>query len=504
MPPIGGGMEISMDIRETLLELINSETIRYSYMAIEKLIIVMMKDYLGSQNKRLFAENEVVHRISDMILPDGIDSDESCIAAEIKMYRHKQMSLRVIYDTIGRFSINRGDINKLLLIVVNELPDGIRKRIEEKKKQLNFELIIWDIDDLVQIFSNNESLFVETYNNLNTVLLRDTINNGILRNNSTYLEKRKKYVEQLHTQYENDNIVLFLGAGASNEAKIATWDTLISELFVALIDKQLSANHIQIDKKDKKKIVKEVINQNGNSPLLQTRFLRNGFENDFEELVREILYKNAVDSSDLLEEIGQLCIPNRGKLGVRAIINYNFDDLVEKNLKRLRVKYHSIYGEGMIPDADELGIYHVHGFLPQEKENYENLTKSLLVFSEEGYHKLMLEPYNWANISQLNYMINNTCLFIGLSMTDPNMRRLLEIASQKRTENDGECQHYAIMRRFKITDSEEVESIKSFERVNESLQESFFKELGVNVLWIDEFSEIPILLKQIKGNYDSY
>lgn len=432
-------MEISMDIRETLLELINSETIRYSYMAIEKLIIVMMKDYLGSQNKRLFAENEVVHGISDMILPDGIDSDDSCIAAEIKMYRHKQMSLRVIYDTIGRFSINRGEINKLLLIVVNELPDGIRNRIEEKKKQLNFELIIWDMDDLVRIFSYNESLFVDTYNNLNAVLLRDTINNGISRNNSTYLEKRKKYVEQLHTQYENDNIVLFLGAGASNEAKIATWDTLISELFVALIDKQLSANHIQIEKKDKKKIVKEVINQNGNSPLLQTRFLRNGFENDFEELVRDILYKSAVDTSDLLEEIGQLCIPNRGKLGVRAIINYNFDDLVEKNLKRLRVKYHSIYGEGMIPDTDELGIYHVHGFLPQEKENYENLTKSLLVFSEEGYHKLMLEPYNWANISQLNYMINNTCLFIGLSMTDPNMRRLLEIAAQKRTENDGDA-----------------------------------------------------------------
>ena len=342
-----------MDIREAMLELVNSESVRYSYMAIEKIIIVMMRDYLKAQNKRLLAENEVMHRISDMILPDGIDNEDGYIAAEIKLYRHKQMSLRLIYDTIGRFSINRGEINKLLLIVVNELPEGIRNRIEEKKKQLNFELIIWDIDDLIRIFSNNENLFVETYNNLNTVLLRDTINDGILRNNSTYLEKRKKYVEQLHVQYENDNIVLFLGAGASNEAKIATWDTLISELFVALIDKQLIANHIQIEKKDKKKIVKEVINQNGNSPLLQTRFLRNGFENDFEELVREILYKNAVESSDLLEEIGQLCIPNRGKLGVRAIINYNFDDLVEKNLKRLRVKYHSIYGEGMIPDADE-------------------------------------------------------------------------------------------------------------------------------------------------------
>lgn len=493
-----------MDIRETLLGLVDSETIRYSYMAIEKLIIVMMEDYLKSQNKRLYSENEIVHGISDMILPDGIDSDESCIAAEIKMYRHTQMSLRGIYNAIGRFSINRGDVNKFLLIIVNELPPVIRKRIAEKKKQLNFELIIWDIDDLVQIFNKNERLFADTYNNLNAVLLRDTINNGIFRNNSTYLEKRKKYIEQLHIQYENDNIVLFLGAGASNDARIATWDTLISELFVALIDKQLRVNHIQIGTEDKKKIVKEVINQNGNSPLLQTRFLKNGFENDFEEFVKDILYKSAVDSSELLEEIGQLCIPNRGKVGVRAIINYNFDDLVEKNLKRLRVKYHSIYDEGMIPGTDELGIYHVHGFLPQEMENYKNLTKSLLVFSEDGYHKLMLDPYNWANISQLNYMINNTCLFIGLSMTDPNMRRLLEIAAHKRDENDEECQHYAIMRRFKIKDSEDVASIKSFERVNESLQERFFGDLGVNVLWIDDFSEIPSLLKQIKGNNSSY
>lgn len=163
-------------------------------------------------------------------------------------------------------------------------------------------------------------------------------------------------------------------------------------------------------------------------------------------------------------------MPNRGKLGIRAIINYNFDDLIEKNLKRLRVKHQSILSEGVIPDTGELGIYHVHGFLPQEKKAYGNLTKS--------YHKLMLEPYNWANISQLNYMINNTCVFIGLSMTDPNMRRLLEIATQKRTSEGETCKHYAIMQRFAISNSNEDESIKSFVRVNEALQESFFKELG--------------------------
>lgn len=178
----------NMDIRKALLELVKSEPVIYSYMAIEKIIIVMMKDYLKAQNKRLLAENEVMYRISDMILPDGIDHEDGCIAAEIKMYRHKQMSLRVINHTIEHFSKNRGEINKFLLIVVDELPEGIRNHIEERKKQLNFELIIWDIDDLIRIFSNNENLFVETYNNLNTVLLRGTINDGILRNNSTYLE----------------------------------------------------------------------------------------------------------------------------------------------------------------------------------------------------------------------------------------------------------------------------------------------------------------------------
>ena len=151
--------------------------------------------------------------------------------------------------------------------------------------------------------------------------------------------KRKKYIEQLKSQYKKDNIVLFVGAGASYAANIPTWNSLISELYVSLIDKLLKTHQIEINDEDKEKIKESVINQNGNSPLIQTRFLKNSFKENFDESVREILYKNVVEKSGLLEEIGQLCIPNRGKLGIRAIIDYNFDDLIERNLKRLRVKH---------------------------------------------------------------------------------------------------------------------------------------------------------------------
>lgn len=106
---------------------------------------------------------------------------------------------------------------------------------------------------------------------------------------SKYIEKRIEYISQLNDEYKNDNIVLFLGAGVSKDAKIATWDALISELFVALIDKQLNENGIEIDIEVRKNIVKELINQNGYSPLLQTRFLRNAFEEEFEKLVSKIL-----------------------------------------------------------------------------------------------------------------------------------------------------------------------------------------------------------------------
>lgn len=457
----------------------------------------MMTDYVQSQNKDVI-ENYYNNKGPDMILPDGIDDENGCIAVEIKSLRQKQMSLKVIYDTIGRFTFNRGEINNLLLIFVNELPSQIRERIKEKEEQLNFKLMIWDIDDLVRIFSKNEILFFDTYNNLDSILLRDTVQAGIKANNEDYLIKRKKYIEQLKSQYKKDNIVLFVGAGVSYDANIPTWDSLISELYVSLIDKQLKIHKIEINDDDKEKIKNSVIKQNGNSPLIQTRFLKISFEENFNESVREILYKSVVETSGLLEEIGQLCIPNRGKLGIRAIINYNFDDLIERNLKRLRVKHQSIYAEPMHPDSDALGVYHVHGFLPQDKEDYDDLENTLLVFSEDGYHKLMLDPYNWANISQLNFMVNNTCLFIGVSMTDPNMRRLLEIATQKVYDSDL-CQHYVIMRRFKINDSGKSESIKRFENVNESLQENFFKSLGVNVIWVNDYDEIPNLLKQIKS-----
>jgi hypothetical protein len=100
---------------------------------------------------------------------------------------------------------------------------------------------------------------------------------------------------------------------------------------------------------------------------------------------------------------------------------------VERDLATKGALHKSIYTESEVYDPDELPIYHVHGFLPEDDSKYNDLDKSTLVFSEEGYHHIYTDAYHWSNLVQLNSFRENNCLMIGLSMTDPNLRRLLDI-----------------------------------------------------------------------------
>lgn len=492
--------KVEQDLLE-ILNMNNNTNGRYQYMVVEKLVLVMLEDYIKRQGKEFFGtfQPEYTQIEYDGYAPEGFDQYKGKTAIEIKYFRHGRVPATVIYDTIGRIVLNGGNIDNLVIIFIGIIPPSMKHQVINSNLNDSINVYLWDTNDFEKIVSSNQELYEKTLLNLNSILLRETITNSVNRNISLNITRRDKFIKELHEEYINDNLVLFLGAGASKEAEIATWDKLITELFVALINKELQKQKIKISEDECNKIIDALINHNNQSPLLQARLLRRGLETDFEDCIRKILYKGSKDTSSLLKEIAQLCVPNRGKTGVQAIINYNFDDLIEKNLKKIRVKYHSIYGEGMKANSDEIGIYHVHGFLPQAKGEYKNLTKSLLVFSEEGYHKLLLDPYNWANITQLNYLINNSCVFIGLSMTDPNLRRLLEIAAQKQIDGDVSCKHYAIIKRIEIDDENGTKGMMTFSKVNESLQEASYEELGVNIIWINDFSEIPDIIQKIKN-----
>ena len=127
-----------------------------------------------------------------------------------------------------------------------------------------------------------------------------------------------------------------------------------------------------------------------------------------------------------------------------------------------------------------------------------------LVFAEEGYHRLFGDPYSWSNLVQLGLLRDATCLMIGLSLTDPNLRRLLEV-SAKRNEK---FYHYAILPRLNIDKfvvaktglpaiKARPAAVERFLTVHHQLQEDLFAELRVKIIWIEDFSEIPPLINSL-------
>ena len=92
---------------------------------------------------------------------------------------------------------------------------------------------------------------------------------------------------------------------------------------------------------------------------------------------------------------------------------------------------------------------------------------------------------------------------VGLSLTDPNLRRLLEISAKSIDKS----KHFAFMKRitYKNFSTEGEKSVvrapsgvvKRFLDRHHKLNEGVLRELGVNVIWYEQYDEIPTLLQSI-------
>ena len=118
-----------------------------------------------------------------------------------------------------------------------------------------------------------------------------------------------------------------------------------------------------------------------------------------------------------------------------------------------------------------------------------------LIFSEEDYHKVYRDAYCWSNLAQLNYLREHTCLFIGCSLTDPNLRRLLDVARR----NNEKPRHFAFLRRNNVANNGKVDqkALELYKDIDASLRERYYAALGLNIIWIDNFDEIPQILRSL-------
>lgn len=409
---------------------------------------------------------------------------------------------------LGRYLQHRKNHDEALLVIsMRTLSPAARKLFDTARK--SDLLYLWEPNEIQTLIDKHSAEAEE----LSRKLFSSRLQMVVSRAPEDWKEKRKNIIADVASQFKNGRFSLFLGAGVSSSAGIPDWNTLLNSLFVSMLTSD-GLTDGSSDDEHIRSIVKRLREVDGPSALMLARYIRRGLTSGsdeergtFVQAVTAQLYslrdQRFALRSTLIRAIAALCTPTRTGAKVQSVLTYNFDDLIERELVERSVRFKSIFEEMDSANQEELPIYHVHGFLPEDRAKYQNLERSTLVFSEEGYHKIYSEPYHWSNLIQLSNLRDTTCLMVGLSLTDPNLRRLLEIAS-KSAETP---RHFAFLRRL---DFEKFSSIgeksvvrapaamvKQFLDRHHNLNEEVLRELGVNVIWFEDYEEIPKILLEL-------
>lgn len=342
----------------------------------------------------------------------------------------------------------------------------------------------------------------------------------------------RSHLEGLQRAWREKDLVLFLGAGVSKPYGIPTWNDLVLEILFQQTD--VARRLEKIDLPFRRALAAWLVDYYEYDPIILARVVKNEIRRRasrrraqeidphalFLEKVREHLYpKNppAPHEPTTLTAVADLIKKSGENTGVAAVVSFNYDDLLERKLAG-SLEFRPVWSDRRSRDKG-LPILHPHGFLPQEGDPAD----CRIVFTEDDYHGLTTSVFHWALTAIVNYLRHHTVLFIGLSMLDPNLRRLLD-ASYVHGDIPA---HWQIQKRHKIASRGELrnvvrdirirarryrqevgmeppqgtpeltEAIEAVLQQADSYDRNLFESMGVKTIWVEDYDDIPALLKAI-------
>lgn len=360
---------------------------------------------------------------------------------------------------------------------------------------------------------------------------------------------QQDHISDLRKAYQQNDLTLYLGAGVSVANGLPPWQQLVLAMYYTNISRQDTGELQWRPYSNYLFAIAEWHLSRSQEPLeITARRLRKYYATGDEFLtdLRRTLYAgyalssgarfNTLQRSEIrkanptLDAIAKLCEKSKlGKKGVRAVITYNYDELLETALGLFPFQP---FWKSATSIPGKLPIYHVHGFVPIKPGN--GSTPGEIVFTEDQYHLAAHDAYSFANLVQIQNMSGSTGLMIGLSLSDRNMRRLLDA-------NNGlphHPTHYALLKEPQWTKASEEQldqinekALKYKERFKNSgvkgagekgpgekqqqwreqisaiiqrvevldvdQQTYVLKQLGVQPIWYKNHTEIPTILNQI-------
>jgi hypothetical protein len=225
-------------------------------------------------------------------------------------------------------------------------------------------------------------------------------------------------------------ITLIVGAGVSASSGLPTWSTLLRRICATFFchwefDITRGKRNVNLPPRELSIVFYE---EEFWSEEAVAQQIKNCIRDvDWRYLLRKIAYnydvmgKHGIKNSRLVQSLAHLCtdLPN-----FNGIISYNWDNVLELELKALGAKVTPLWQDKQVYPKGSLPIYYPHGYLPLEGGPVSDI-----ILAESDYQIEATEPYFWGNLIQTKTFGTSTCIFIGTSITDPNLRRLLHISA---------------------------------------------------------------------------
>jgi hypothetical protein len=285
--------------------------------------------------------------------------------------------------------------------------------------------------------------------------------------------------ERLAQVYAERPIALVLGAGVPQASGIPTWHELLCAI----------AERIGVDPA----YVQAMQEQGHSLPAIASAFEHVcGGRERLVELLRAALYPARLDErtpNPTLRAVAALCTV-RGAAGfapnpaVAAVATTNVDCLLQDFVTRR-------YGAPLLraverASAEARGpatpIYPLHGVLRPDRREQD--ASDRIVITEQDFFDVFDAPTSYANYTMLHLLREHPCCFVGQSMIDENIRRLLHYSRKERAEAltherlDPSARDEALLRHFAVMRRPLAPAAAALAR------------LGVRVLEIEEHDEI--------------
>jgi SIR2-like domain len=276
------------------------------------------------------------------------------------------------------------------------------------------------------------------------------------------------------------DLTLMVGAGASMEAQLPSWRGLI-ELLLTTVAAEIPELGSQ---KEREKWVEGTLTRE--DLLAAGAVVEVMAKESLEELIPASLYRGQGPEAFAPGPIAHQVAALREMWGERAeILTTNYDDLLEQALidtgtPKTRIRSYTQNRDPGTRAKDTTAVTHLHGLAGRSRPPQG------IVLSERHYHQ-MQRGSSWQEKLVTQRLQGSSCLFVGMSLADPNLIRYL--CGYKAPEQP---RHAAIFVRQGEPEYEQP--------VREAMERAVAKRwerCGVEPIFVDHFADAAQLLYEI-------